>query len=542
MEKVNWWKKALVYQIYPLSFKDSNSDGIGDLNGITSKLDYLKTIGVDVIWLSPVYKSPMDDNGYDISDYYQINEIFGTMDDFKNLLKNTHQRGMKLIMDLVVNHTSDEHVWFKDAISNKNSKYRDYYIWSKKPNEIESVFSGSAWTYDDKSNEYYFHLFSKKQPDLNWNNKELRQEIYKMINYWLDLGIDGFRLDVIDLIGKDINQKRLADGPFLEDHLKEMYDTCFKGRDIMTVGETPGISIERAMELSNKPKNYLDMVFQFSHISLDEEAGKGKWFLKELDKRDLKNVFEKIQNIFKDNGWTSLFWSNHDQPRAVSRYGNDKLYRNKSAKMLHTLLYSLKGTSFVYQGEEIGMTSIYFDDIKDYRDVESVNMYNDFIGRGYSKDFIINSLKVKSRDNSRTPIQWNTTSYAGFSDKEPWIKVNSNYREINVENEFIDKDSILNYFINFFKIRKNSETLILGDTKFIDTLNNDVISYKREYKNNEIVVFANFSEVENDYIFEEFENYKLVITNYELFKINKINKLPPYYVGVYERNDKNGDN
>ncbi|VEU81207.1 alpha-glucosidase [Haploplasma axanthum] len=542
MGKKNWWKDSLIYQIYPLSFKDSNGDGIGDINGITSELDYLKYLGVDVIWLSPIYESPMDDNGYDISNYYKINPMFGNMDDFKKLLDTVHEKGMKLIMDLVVNHTSDEHVWFKEAVNNPESKYRDYYIWRKEPSDIQSVFSGPAWEYEPKSMEYYFHLFSKKQPDLNWENEELREEIYKMINYWLDLGIDGFRLDVIDLIGKDIDKKQLADGPYLEERLKEMYNKCFKGRDIMTVGETPGISIKRAQELTAYPTNYLDMVFQFSHISLDEEQGKGKWFLKDLDLKELKTVFENIQDTFKTSGWTSLFWSNHDQPRAVSRYGNDTKYHNESAKMLFTVLYSLKGTAFVYQGEEIGMTSIKFDSIDEYKDIETINMYNEYKKLGFNDEWIFKSIYKKSRDNSRTPIQWDNTINGGFTNGTPWIKVNDNYKDINVKNEINDSNSILNYVKKYFEIRKKNEVFLKGDTIFSDVNSDWLFTYKRIFNDKELIIVANFSSNIEKYEFKDYNKYRVLITNYDDYNISRNNALPPYFVGIYEREDENGNN
>lgn len=538
MEKnIKWWKNALVYQIYPLSFKDSNNDGIGDINGIRSKLTYLKDLGVDVIWLSPIYQSPMDDNGYDISDYYSINPIFGTMDDFQKLLDEVHSLDMKLIMDLVVNHTSNEHVWFKEAINNPESKYRDYYIWSKKPNDIKSVFSGPAWTLDEKSNEYYFHLFSKTQPDLNWENENLRKEIYKMINYWLDLGIDGFRLDVIDLIGKNISTNQIADGPYLEKHLKEMYETCFKGRNIMTVGETPALTVKRAKELTTYPKNYLDMVFQFSHIALDEDITKGKWHLKDLNIVELKKLFQEIQNEFENEGWTSLFWSNHDQPRAVSRYGDDNKYWYESATMLFTILYGMKGTSFVYQGEEIGMTKADFTKIEQYKDIETINMYNEYLSMGYDKDWIMRSLKAKSRDNSRTPFQWSSDNYAGFSNVQPWLNVNSNYLNINALSQIKDEKSIYTYVKEFFKYRKENDIFSKGKTNFINIESNYLYMYERVYKNEKILIVANYSSDENILNYD-LSKYKLIMSNYEK-NINE--KLPPYYVGVYKE-DLSGNN
>ncbi|MDY0276667.1 MAG: alpha-glucosidase [Acholeplasma sp.] len=539
MEKTKWWKKALVYQIYPLSFMDSNEDGIGDIRGIISQLDYLKNLGVDVIWLSPIYNSPMEDNGYDISDYYNINPIFGSMDDFKELLSQVHKRKMRIIMDLVVNHTSNEHIWFKEALKDKNSKYRDYYIWDKNPNDIVSVFSGSAWEYDQQSGEYYFHLFSKGQPDLNWNNESLRYEIYKMINFWLDLGVDGFRLDVIDLIGKDVEKMMLADGPFLEKHLLEMYDNCFRGRDIMTVGETPGISIERAKELTTYPKNYLDMVFQFSHVSLDEEKGKDKWHYKKIDFSELKKVFAKSQHVFKHEGWNSLFWSNHDQVRAVSRYGSEK-YWNKSAKMLMVILYGMKGTPYVYQGEELGMTGIKLDKIDEYKDVETINMYRDFISRGYGHDWIMEAIYKKGRDNSRTPIQWDDSINGGFSKVKPWIKVNENFKSINAKEQLRDVNSVYNFVKRFFKLRKENEVFTFGDCNFLNLDETWLFEYKRVFNNQEIIVVANFSD-ENQYLeTNKYKKYNIMISNYN--KLDNDSIVPPYWVAVYERGLTNGDN
>ncbi|PKK87012.1 MAG: glucohydrolase, partial [Tenericutes bacterium HGW-Tenericutes-8] len=362
------------YEIFVRSFADSDADGIGDLNGIASKLDYLKSLGVDVIWLSPVYQSPMHDNGYDISDYNEINPIFGVMDDMKNLIKEVHQREMRLIMDLVINHTSDEHEWFIKS-AKQDPEYKDYYIWRDEPTDIESIFGGSAWTYHQEAKAYYFHLFADSQPDLNWNNQKMREKIYSMINQWLDLGIDGFRLDVIDLIGKNIDQKIFSNGPYLETYLSELKERCFKGRDVMTVGETPGLSIQRSAELTSQQHGYLNMVFQFAHIGLDEIPGQGKWALKKLDVLELKNTFDQVQSTFYKEGWNALFLANHDQPRALSRYGSLD-YPKHSAMMLSTLIYGMQGTPFVYQGEEIGMSGVKYNDISFYRDIETLQIYD----------------------------------------------------------------------------------------------------------------------------------------------------------------------
>ena len=382
-----WWHSSVVYQIYPRSFKDSNNDGIGDINGIISKLDYLKYLGVDVIWLSPVYKSPNDDNGYDISDYYNIMDEFGTLEDMDKLLQEANNRRIKILMDLVVNHTSSEHKWFVEAINDKNSKYRDYYIFrepldGKEPNDLTSCFGGSAWEFDKKSNEYYLHLFSKKQPDLNWENKNMREEVYNMMNFWIDRGIGGFRMDVIDLLGKEVDEKITSNGPKLHSLIKEMNKKTFGNKDLLTVGETWGATPDIAKLYSNPKNEELSMVFQFEHISLDEIQGKSKWDLAKLDFIKLKKVFSKWQNELKEDGWNSLFWNNHDLPRIVSRWGNDsEEYREVSSKMLATILHMQKGTPYIYQGEEIGMTNIRFNSIEDYKDIETLNMYKERLRR-----------------------------------------------------------------------------------------------------------------------------------------------------------------
>ena len=384
-----WWHSSVVYQIYPRSFKDSNGDGIGDINGIREKLDYLKELGIDVIWLSPVYKSPNDDNGYDISDYYDIMDEFGTMEDMDNLLKEANERGIKILMDLVVNHTSDEHKWFIEAKKSKDNEYRDYYIWrdsvdGNEPNDLGSTFSGSAWQYDETTGQYYLHLFSKKQPDLNWENEKVRNEVYKMMNFWVDKGIGGFRMDVIDLIGKVPDEMITGNGPKLHEYLQEMNKAALEGKDLLTVGETWGATPDVAKLYSNPERKELSMVFQFEHIGLDQIEGKEKWDVKSLELLDLKKVLSKWQTELEGQGWNSLFWNNHDLPRIVSRWGNDKEYRIESAKMLATLLHGMKGTPYIYQGEELGMTNVRFDDINDYNDIESLNMYKDRLSKGYS--------------------------------------------------------------------------------------------------------------------------------------------------------------
>ncbi len=536
-----WWKNALVYQIYPLSFCDDNGDGIGDLSGIITKLGYLKDLGVDVIWLSPIYQSPMDDNGYDISDYYAIDPVFGTMEDFRRLLASAHSLGMRLIMDLVVNHTSDQHSWFQEARKSKDNPFRDYYVWRKMPTEIQSVFSGPAWEYDPLTEQYYFHLFSKKQPDLNWDNPVMRQEIYKMINYWLDFGIDGFRLDVIDLIGKDIDNFRLCDGPYLDERLLELKSNCFVGRDVMTVGETPCLSIERVRDVTRGETPLLDMVFQFGHLALDEIPSQGKWALKKLDLIELKRHFKSIQNGLENVGWNSLFWTNHDQPRAVSRYG-DEAKRYECATMLATSLYSMQGTPYVYQGEELGMTGIRFSKLSDYRDIETKNMVLEKSSQSWSIDKIMESIYAKGRDNSRTPMQWDDTIYAGFSLNKPWIDVNPNHMEINAKKELADKNSVFSYFRNYFKLRKTNPLFMTGHFQLIFEDHPSLFCYLREGKEKTLLVICSFSNNWNSADFQDIPKGKWLITNISEIDLGAETTFPPYFAGIYEYDTVKGTN
>ncbi len=525
---LKWWKKAVVYQIYPLSFQDSNGDGIGDLKGIISRLDYLKNLGVDVIWLSPVYQSPMDDNGYDISDYLSIDPIFGTMDDMKDLIKVAHEKGLKLIMDLVVNHTSDEHIWFKEARSSQDNRYRDYYIWKDEPTPIGSVFGGPAWTYDETSKQYYFHLFSKRQPDLNWKNKELRQHIYQIVNTWLDMGIDGFRLDVIDLIGKDVDRFQLSDGPYLYPFLQELYDTCFKDRDIMTVGEMPGLSIERARDITEK--GLLDMVFQFAHVGLDEMPGQGKWALKPLDLVEFKKVFTRLQHLMYQKGWNSLFLSNHDQPRVVSRYGSLE-YRKESAKMLATVLYGMQGTPYVYQGEEIGMTGIRFSSMDQYRDIETKQIYQILKNEGLTEESIMASIYAKSRDNSRTPFQWDQTKHAGFTQGNPWIDVNPNYLEINAQHDVQDSHGVFQYYKDLFALRKKLDVFTEGDFRLLHQEDQELFMYERHHEDQHVLVIGSFANRERN-ITLPYQNMSLLISNDHAVEIKPEMKIPPYFACI----------
>ena len=535
-----WWHSSVVYQIYPRSFNDSNGDGIGDINGIREKLDYLKELGIDVIWLSPVYKSPNDDNGYDISDYCDIMDEFGTMDDMEKLLKEANEKGIKILMDLVVNHTSDEHKWFIEAKKSKDNKFRDYYIWrdpvnGHEPNNLGSCFSGSAWQYDESTDQYYLHLFSKKQPDLNWENENVRNEVYKMMNFWIDKGIGGFRMDVIDLIGKVPDEMITGNGPKLHDYLQEMNKAALEGHDLLTVGETWGATPEIAKLYSNPKRKELSMVFQFEHIGLDQIEGKEKWDVKPLDLLDLKKVLSKWQTELEGEGWNSLFWNNHDLPRIVSRWGNDREYRVESAKMLATLLHGMKGTPYIYQGEELGMTNVRFEDINEYNDIETLNMYKDRISKGYSHDEIMASIYAKGRDNARTPMQWDSTENAGFTTGNPWLAVNKNYKFINAEDCLQDKDSIFYHYKKLINIRKHNDTIIYGNYKLLLPEDKNVFAYSRELNGDKIVVVCNFYNKKINLNFkEDFNNVEILLSNYKDSSIlMKDLKLRPYEAIMY---------
>ncbi|WP_024615267.1 alpha-glucosidase [Clostridium sp. Ade.TY] len=540
--KKRWWHNSVVYQIYPRSFNDSNNDGIGDIKGIIEKLDYLEKLGIDVIWLSPVYKSPNDDNGYDISDYRDIMDEFGTMKDMDELIKRAKEHGIKIVMDLVVNHTSDEHKWFIEAKKSKDNKYRDYYIFrepvnSKEPNELRSAFSGSAWEFDKESNEYYLHLFSKKQPDLNWENEDLRKEIYDIMNFWIDKGIGGFRMDVIDLIGKIPDKMIRENGPMLHEYLKEMNKNTFGKHDLLTVGETWGVTPDTAKLYSNPDRDELSMVFQFEHIMLDQVEGKDKWDLKELNLLDLKRVLSKWQIELSSDGWNSLFWNNHDLPRIVSRWGNDKEYREVSAKMLATLLHGMKGTPYIYQGEELGMTNIKFDTIDEYNDIELKNMYKERIENGYNHDDIMESIYAKGRDNARTPMQWDDSINGGFSEHNPWLKVNPNFTYINAKKCLEDKDSIFYHYKKLIEIRKENEVIVYGDYKLLNKDNRNVFAYVRELNGEKILVICNFYDKEVQFKLDEniTGDANILISNYKDSSTN-INDLMlrPYEAVMYK--------
>ncbi|HAS8317901.1 TPA: alpha-glucosidase [Vibrio vulnificus] len=496
-----WWHDAVVYQIYPRSFCDSNNDGIGDLNGIIGKLDYLKTLGVNVLWLSPVYKSPMDDNGYDISDYQDIAAEFGTMADMQNLLAQAKARDIRVVMDLVVNHTSDEHPWFVEARKSKDNPYRDYYIWrdakpdGSVPDDQGSIFGGSAWQWDEATQQYYFHLFSKRQPDLNWENPKVQQEVHKMMNWWIDQGIGGFRLDVIDLIGKEIDKGITGNGPRLHPLLQEMNRATFGDKDLLTVGETWGATPEIAKLYSDPERHELSMVFQFEHITLTWQHG-DKWNPIPLDLKQFKHVLTKWQTELSNQGWNSLFWNNHDLPRVVSKYGDDKRYRVESAKMLATALHFLKGTPYIYQGEEIGMTNVAFESLDQYKDIETLNFYKVKTESGVSHQHMMDAIHENSRDNARTPMQWSASPNGGFSQAEPWIEVNPNYPEINVEQALADSDSIFYHYQKLIELRKQHPAIVYGDFTPLFAEHDSVFAYVRSHQDEQLLVINNFSDQE----------------------------------------------
>lgn len=519
----NWWHDAVVYQIYPRSFCDSNGDGIGDLQGIISKLDYLQNLGVNVIWLSPVYRSPMDDNGYDISDYQDIAPEFGTMEDMQQLLDEAKYRGIRIIMDLVVNHTSDEHPWFISARETKDSPYRDYYIWRDKqvdgtePDDQGSLFGGSAWQYDEQTDEYYYHLFSKRQPDLNWENPAVHQAIFEMMNWWIDKGIGGFRLDVIDLIGKEIDKGITGNGPNLHPLLQKMNKATFGDKALLTVGETWGATPEIAKLFSGEQREELSMVFQFEHITLTWKEG-DKWQPVEFNLPALKQVLTKWQVELETEGWNSLFWNNHDLPRIVSKYGDEGQYRVESAKMLATTLHMMKGTPYIYQGEEIGMTNVAFESIEDYCDIETLNFYHERTANGVTEETMLAAVHENSRDNARTPMQWDSSSYAGFSSSKPWIKVNPNYKNINVEAALNDTQSIFYHYQRLIELRHAFPLIVNGRFKPLLEQHEQVFAYLREDDHQQIVVINNFSNqsvVISVPKILEYKNLECLIYNYE---------------------------
>jgi len=550
-----WWKEAVVYQIYPRSFKDSDGDGVGDLKGIISKLDYIKSLGIDVVWLNPLFASPNDDNGYDISDYQGIMKEFGTMADFDVMLKAMHERGIKLVLDLVVNHSSDEHEWFKQSRSSRTNPYRNYYHWwpaeKGTPAKRYSFFdvNNDAWKYDSLSKSYYLHYFSVKQPDLNWENKALREEIFKMMRYWFDKGIDGFRMDVIPFISKDTSFPELpaeyngnfvayyANGPYLHDYLKEMNEEVLSKYDVMSVAEGAGVSTDEALDFVDPERNELNMLYHFDGVSLGYVPGE----YKVLDPKgynlvDFKNIYSRWDSVFAQKGWGTIYLGNHDQPRMVTRWGNDSPeFRELSSKMLTTFLMTMRATPYYYFGDELGMSNIKFDKIEDYRDIESINMYKQTEEKKGDVKKFLEDQKITARDNGRTPFQWDNSANAGFTAGNPWLKINPNYLTVNVASEENDPNSVLNYFRKIVRLRKSELTLVYGKYTLLDKNNPDVYAYTREFEGKTILVLLNFksSEASADISGIDLSKAKLILDNYN-DDGKKPLQLHPYEAKIYE--------
>ena len=530
-----WWHKSVVYQIYPKSFNDTTGSGQGDIKGITEKLDYLKKLGVEVLWLTPMYKSPQNDNGYDISDYYSIDESYGTMEDFEEMLREAHKRDIKIVMDIVVNHTSTENEWFKKS-EEVDPEYKDFYIWKdavngKEPTNWQSKFGGNAWKWSEKRKQYYLHLFDVTQADLNWENEKVRKKVYEMIKYWLNKGVDGFRFDVINLISKDqrfLNddgsdtrfvpdgRRFYTDGPKIHEYLKEIHKEAFGENELLTVGEMSSTSLENCVRYSNPQEKELSMAFSFHHLKVDYPNGE-KWVKAPFDFVELKRILSKWQiGMYEGNGWNATFWTNHDQPRALSRFGDDKNFHEKSGKMLATVLHGLQGTPYVYQGEEFGMTNPYFDKIEKYQDVESKNMYKILRDKGLSEEEVLDILMQKSRDNSRTPVQWDDTKNAGFTSGTPWIGIPENYKKINAENALKDNNSIFYHYQNLIQLRRTEELLITGRYEDIDLENKKVYAYKRIGENEELIVISNFYDEVTEFDIKglDLEKAFILLSNY----------------------------
>ncbi|QUB94989.1 alpha,alpha-phosphotrehalase [Leptotrichia sp. oral taxon 218] len=530
-----WWHKSVVYQIYPKSFNDTTGSGQGDIKGITEKLDYLKKLGVEVLWLTPMYKSPQNDNGYDISDYYSIDESYGTMEDFEEMLREAHKRDIKIVMDIVVNHTSTENEWFKKS-EEGDPEYKDFYIWKdavngKEPTNWQSKFGGNAWKWSEKRKQYYLHLFDVTQADLNWKNEKVRKKVYEMIKYWLNKGVDGFRFDVINLISKDqrfLNddgsdtrfvpdgRRFYTDGPKIHEYLKEIHKEAFGENELLTVGEMSSTSLENCVRYSNPQEKELSMAFSFHHLKVDYPNGE-KWVKAPFDFVELKRILSKWQiGMYEGNGWNATFWTNHDQPRALSRFGDDKNFHEKSGKMLATVLHGLQGTPYVYQGEEFGMTNPYFDKIEKYQDVESKNMYKILRDKGLSEEEVLDILMQKSRDNSRTPVQWDDTKNAGFTSGTPWIGIPENYKKINAENALKDNNSIFYHYQNLIQLRRTEELLITGRYEDIDLENKKVYAYKRIGENEELIVISNFYDEVTEFDVKglDLEKAFILLSNY----------------------------
>ncbi len=552
--KKAWWKESVVYEVYPRSFCDSNGDGIGDLDGITGKLDYLKELGIDVIWLSPIYQSPNDDNGYDISDYYAIMREFGTMEDFGRLLSKAHSLGIKIMMDLVVNHTSDEHVWFTESRKSRENPYRDYYIWreakeGRAPNNWGACFGGSVWEYDEATDMYYLHLFSPKQPDLNWDNPKVRQEVFDMMAWWCEKGIDGFRMDTINLISKtaglpDTPEGRsgygdytpyCANGPHVHEYLGEMNRKVLSRYDLMTVGECPGVTVEEAQRYASLDGGELNMVFQFEHMGLDDGDGL-KWSHNPIPLRKLKEVMSKWQTSLSGKAWNSLYWCNHDQPRIVSRLGNDSpRYRELSAKMLGTCLHMMQGTPYIYQGEELGMTNYPFSSLEEFRDIESIHAYHELTEKGIvGPEEMFDFISYKGRDNARTPMQWDDSVNAGFTSAKPWIPVNPNYKDINAKEQMGRKDSVFHYYQKLIALRKEHPIIVYGSYRLLLPESDEIYVYERQMGKERLLVICNFTGKDTAYTVEDEKALdvgnggKMLIANYGRAVLEKEMLLGPY--------------
>ena len=553
-----WWHKSVVYQIYPKSFNDTTGSGQGDIKGITEKLDYLKKLGVEVLWLTPMYKSPQNDNGYDISDYYSIDESYGSMEDFEEMLKEAHKRDMKIVMDIVVNHSSTENEWFKKSEAG-DPEYKDFYIWKdavdgKEPTNWQSKFGGNAWKWSEKRKQYYLHLFDVTQADLNWENENMRKKVYEMIKYWLNKGVDGFRFDVINLISKDqrfLNddgsdtrfvpdgRRFYTDGPRIHEYLKEIHKEAFGENDLLTVGEMSSTSLENCVRYSNPQEKELSMAFSFHHLKVDYPNGE-KWVKAPFDFVELKKILSKWQiGMYEGNGWNATFWTNHDQPRALSRFGDDKNFHEKSGKMLATVLHGLQGTPYIYQGEEFGMTNPYFDKIEKYRDVESKNMYKILRDKGLSEKEVLDILMQKSRDNSRTPVQWDDTKNAGFTSGTPWIEIPENYKKINAENALKDSNSIFYHYQNLIQLRRTEELLITGRYEDIDLENKKVYAYKRVGEDAELIIIANFYDKTTEFDVKglDLEEAFILLSNYVQSPEINGNKLilKPYEAIIFKK-------
>ena len=553
-----WWHKSVVYQIYPKSFNDTTGSGQGDIKGITEKLDYLKKLGVEVLWLTPMYKSPQNDNGYDISDYYSIDESYGTMENFEEMLKEAHKRDIKIVMDIVVNHSSTENEWFKKSEAG-DPEYKDFYIWKdavdgKEPTNWQSKFGGSAWKWSEKRKQYYLHLFDVTQADLNWENENMRKKVYEMIKYWLNKGVDGFRFDVINLISKDqrfLNddgsdtrfvpdgRRFYTDGPRIHEYLKEIHKEAFGESDLLTVGEMSSTSLENCIRYSNPQEKELSMAFSFHHLKVDYPNGE-KWVKAPFDFVELKKILSKWQiGMYEGNGWNATFWTNHDQPRALSRFGDDKNFHEKSGKMLATVLHGLQGTPYIYQGEEFGMTNPYFDKIEKYRDVESKNMYKILRDKGLSEKEVLDILMQKSRDNSRTPVQWDDTKNAGFTSGTPWIEIPENYKKINAENALKDSNSIFYHYQNLIQLRRTEELLITGRYEDIDLENKKVYAYKRVGEDAELIIIANFYDKTTEFDVKglDLEEAFILLSNYVQSPEINGNKLilKPYEAIIFKK-------